>query len=174
MRRPVASWVVNSGTSKAINLGRMQAAGGTLQIENTLTNQSTIAGGAVGGIVIDGTVVNTGLIAAANTSTVTLHGTIANTGGAVQIGNGATLLLDGGSLRSILTNATGGNIDITTNSGTLASIAVTNAGTISITGEQYYGLFSTLSVAGSVTLFGGGSLAYWLTPQGSTRSPAVR
>ncbi|MDR3665115.1 MAG: choice-of-anchor D domain-containing protein, partial [Mycobacterium sp.] len=103
--------------------------------------------------------VNTGLIAAANTSTVTLHGTIANTGGTVQIGNGATLLLDGGSLRGgTLTNAAGGNIVITTNSGTLASIAVTNAGTISVTGEQYYGLFSTLSVAGSVTLSGGGSL----------------
>jgi hypothetical protein len=151
--------VVDSGTSNATNLGQMIAVGGTLQIENTLTNTSIIAVGAGGGIVVDGVVANSGLISVASTGTMKLNGSVAGTSSKVQIAGGGTLAIDGGTVRGgTLSAAANSAVNIVQTSGTLASVAFGNAGTISIIGNGYYGSIATLSVSGTTTLSGGGAV----------------
>jgi hypothetical protein len=150
--------VVDSGASNATNLGQMIAVGGTLQIENTLTNTSTIAVGTGGGIMVDGVVANTGLISVASTGTMTLNGSVVGTASKLQIAGGGTLAIDGGTLRGgTLTAAANSAVNIVQTSGTLASIAFGNAGTTNITGNGY-GYIATMAISGTTTLSGGGSV----------------
>jgi fibronectin-binding autotransporter adhesin len=151
--------VVDSGASAATNLGQILADNGTLRLESTLTNSRTITAGADGAIAVDGTVGNNGLIAIGATATMTVHGTIISAISVVQIGDGGTLVLDGGDLTDgTLTNAATGIVDVTLNSATLNSIAVTNAGSLAVMGNGYYGENATLTVGGTVTLTGGGDV----------------
>jgi hypothetical protein len=151
--------VVDSGASNATNLGQMIAVGGTLQIENTLTNTSTIAVGAGGGIVVDGVVANSGLISIASTGTMTLNGSVVGTASKLQIAGGGTLAIDGGTLRGgTLTAVANSAVNIVATSGTLASVAFGNSGTTSIIGNGYYGYVATMAVSGTTTLSGGGAV----------------
>jgi hypothetical protein len=150
---------IDTGAKAVTNQGLLEAVGGTLEIDSAVTNSGTIAAGSAGDTVINSSVTNTGLVSAGNSGTVTLHGTVAGATGTVQVASGGTLLLAGGSIRGgTLTNAATGLIDITSNNGTLAGVAVSNAGLVEITGDGYSPAPATLTVSGTTTLSGGGSV----------------
>ncbi len=156
----VSTLVADTGTNLITNKGLMEAIGGTLQVASGLTNSGMVLAGAAGDVIVGGAMTNTGLAEALNGGTLTVTGGIDGASSTVTVAAGGTLVADGGSLSGgTVSNAAKGAIQVTTNGATLAGLALSNAGTLSINGNPYSGKVATVSIGGTVTLSGGGTVS---------------
>ncbi len=152
--------VVDTGSNTVVNKGRFAADNGTLEIDSATTNSGTIEAGTAAGVVIAGAVASSGLLAADNGGTVTVRAAVTGATSATKIASGGTLVLDGGALNGgSLSNAATGSIVVTTNDGQIKDLAVSNAGAMSILGYGYSNQDAMLTLAGTVTLSGGGTVS---------------
>ncbi|MEO8927328.1 MAG: hypothetical protein ABI306_09205, partial [Caulobacteraceae bacterium] len=129
---------IGSGALTLINQasGIINATGATaLTLDtgaNAIGNAGVIKTTGAGGLMIDSAVTNTGVLNALGAGLLVVSGaTVTNTGGAVSVGKGGHISLQGGTISGgTLTLAVGGVLSGDGGGGALTSIAVTNAGTI--------------------------------------------
>jgi hypothetical protein len=154
--------------SPLINSGLMQALGtsifdtGGFAIEAAVTNLATIQA-VFGGMLITspGTVFNSGIVLAGNDGQIVLAD-----GGAIVDNGGTFHVLTGGKLEFAKGFVSGGTILIDAGGsavvdpeGTIANAAVVNHAQIAIEGDASNNSPSSLLIAGTVTLSGGGTVA---------------
>ncbi len=161
------------GTVQATHLALTLDAGGQTTVNHGL--MEAVAGGT---LVLDDAVTNTGLLRAGLDGTVLIHGAVANAGGTVRADAGGTLKLDGGAIEGGgVVNQPGGAIEIATTGlldGTLGTLTlggtttvdqgatlsltgvIANTGTIALGGFSATHSPSTISITGTAALTGDG------------------
>ena len=163
---------VATGTAIVTNAGLTEAVGGTLELVSGVSNSGTITAGASGTVLIDGSAANGGSLLAASGGTLTLKGTVSGNAGHIAVSGGGLAMLDGALVSGgTLSNAASGTVDVTLNGATLAGVAIVNAGVVSVTGNEYGGT-AAVTLAGTVTLSGGGMVA--LTDSSGAGSAATQ
>ena len=150
---------VDTGATIVTNAGLTEAINGTLELVSGASNSGTISAGASGALIIDSSVVNSGSLTAASGGTLTVKGSVSGASGRVAVAGGGLAVLDGATLSGgTLSTAAAGIVDVTLNGVTLAGVTVANAGTVSVTGNEYGGT-AAVTVTGTVTMSGGGVVA---------------
>ena len=153
--------VVNTGTNIVINDGLFAAAGGTLVLQSAvdnsgggvLTANDLISGGAPGIILLDGGILLGGTVSTDLTDTASVL-TVSTQGGT----------LDG--IASAVTLAAGAQAVVVAGDTLTVTGSLANHGTISVIGDSYYNVAAELSVLGTTTLSGGGTVALELGHRG--------
>ena len=137
-----------------------------LEVHSAVTNSGSIATGTGGNVELNAAVANTGVVSAAGGGTITLRAALSGATSTTNVAAASTLVLDGGVLQGgTVSNAAKGSINVTTNGGALQTIAVVNAGVLSVIGNgsgfvnNIPNSVATLHVGGVVTLSGGGTVS---------------
>ena len=157
---------IDTGKNSIVNIGLLEGVSGALQVQSAVTSSGTITTGSGGSVELNAAVANTGVVSAAGGGTITLRAALSGVTSITNVAAASTLVLDGGVLNGgTVSNAATGSIKVTTNGGALQTIAVENAGVLSVIGNgagfvnNLPNSVATLHVGGVVTLSGGGTVS---------------
>ena len=158
VRASGGTMTLNSGSAIIANAGSMVAATGTLEVSTALRNTGVIDAQAAGTLLVHGVITNAGTIQAESGATLKLDGGTL-LGGRVGIAAGANLMVSSTSAIAASTPlAMAGTMTIAPTATLLLGGELYNTGAIALNGVSYNGWHATLSVVGTATLSGGGTL----------------